>query len=649
VQAPTPEEIREAAACLEVAVAAARRDPAAVQAALYQVNAEALREVLFVPAEPDEDEELPTAAQAGVPAIPMSVIVSIALGASVPAIAFGFTDNFVMILAGSEIDTFFGAALGFSTMASAGLGNLVADVMGTGFAGVIEKNFGVKHTNLSRLQRESDGYRRSQLIGRMLGIALGCLLGMIPLIIVLPGWARDRFDSLKRALGAEPDPDRRRRYLGEVEHMLTTSLEEEGTDLVGADELRLVFVRKDTTAKVPLASTAPASSPKSSPKSSLMQDATKLSEQAWDLTARHIERLEDAFSSGSSGVEEGPSEAADAEHDTEGDDDEEEEEEPIDLARHPVVTLWKSKRTMNSWPFLQARKVVNDWNEGSYASSPTSGAMMTHHGMVVLARPARTEEEITGVIATAVSLGQPVVASYRLDGGADLPSSGRSPRAQSHITGVSANSWLHGAAVTTDTSSGVVTVWPVKTSPTESTTAAIVAFSHYRSVGERMELDEASNVPRIDFFVPFLGPSVASSDQGGEKQPVSFVASAMGWLNSWFTVEPTVRSPDHAVRVQITTDLVHFPETTPYPRVGKPRALSKEEATRMIVLAQALAPCTEQLQKLSSTPGRDWKEAQVLKEVSDAVTTSISGLAESLLPPQPVLSDSGLDVASLRK
>ncbi len=43
-----------------------------------------------------------------------------------------------MILAGEEIDLLFGAKLGMSTMAAAGLGNLVSDVAGLGLADQIE-------------------------------------------------------------------------------------------------------------------------------------------------------------------------------------------------------------------------------------------------------------------------------------------------------------------------------------------------------------------------------------------------------------------------------------------------------------------------------------------------------------------------------
>lgn len=48
-------------------------------------------------------------------------------------------------MAGSEIDTLFGAKLGLSTLAAAGLGNMVSDVSGVSMANRIEvRNSGLQ-------------------------------------------------------------------------------------------------------------------------------------------------------------------------------------------------------------------------------------------------------------------------------------------------------------------------------------------------------------------------------------------------------------------------------------------------------------------------------------------------------------------------
>ena len=62
----------------------------------------------------------------------------VALESAIPFVGFGFVDNAVMIVAGDYIDVTFGVVLGISTIAAAGFGNLVSDVMGLGFGGVIE-------------------------------------------------------------------------------------------------------------------------------------------------------------------------------------------------------------------------------------------------------------------------------------------------------------------------------------------------------------------------------------------------------------------------------------------------------------------------------------------------------------------------------
>lgn len=60
----------------------------------------------------------------------------------VPMVGFGFVDNFIMLTAGDAIDVTFGSALQISTLAAAGLGNLVSDVAGLGLSSTIEVKSG---------------------------------------------------------------------------------------------------------------------------------------------------------------------------------------------------------------------------------------------------------------------------------------------------------------------------------------------------------------------------------------------------------------------------------------------------------------------------------------------------------------------------
>ena len=68
------------------------------------------------------------------------------VASALPFVAFGFLDNSIMILCGEQIDELFGARLALTTLASAGLGNLIADVTGVTAANAIES--GVKRLPL---------------------------------------------------------------------------------------------------------------------------------------------------------------------------------------------------------------------------------------------------------------------------------------------------------------------------------------------------------------------------------------------------------------------------------------------------------------------------------------------------------------------
>uniref|UniRef100_A0A0X3Q2D4 Transmembrane protein 65 n=1 Tax=Schistocephalus solidus TaxID=70667 RepID=A0A0X3Q2D4_SCHSO len=112
------------------------------------------------------------------------------LASASPFIGFGFMDNFVMIIAGEYIDLTFATVFGFSTMAAAGLGNLVSDICGLGLVGYVEKYaslFGVKMPSLTPAELSSKSASRASNMGRLVGISVGCLLGMFPLLFIPRG------------------------------------------------------------------------------------------------------------------------------------------------------------------------------------------------------------------------------------------------------------------------------------------------------------------------------------------------------------------------------------------------------------------------------------------------------------------------------
>ena len=86
----------------------------------------------------------------------------LALKIGIPFIGFGFLDNAIMITAGDSIDAMFGATLGLSALAAAGLGNLVSDVIGIQASTVIENmaaKAGMPDPGLSQAQLSTSSAR----------------------------------------------------------------------------------------------------------------------------------------------------------------------------------------------------------------------------------------------------------------------------------------------------------------------------------------------------------------------------------------------------------------------------------------------------------------------------------------------------------
>lgn len=72
-----------------------------------------------------------------------------------------------------------------STMAAAALGNTFSDILGIGTAFYVERlanRIGFSPPKLSPIQMDMPCSRNSANLGRVLGVTLGCLLGMCPLL-----------------------------------------------------------------------------------------------------------------------------------------------------------------------------------------------------------------------------------------------------------------------------------------------------------------------------------------------------------------------------------------------------------------------------------------------------------------------------------
>ncbi|XP_037533188.1 transmembrane protein 65 [Nematolebias whitei] len=104
---------------------------------------------------------------------------------AIPFVGFGFLDNCIMIVAGTHIELSIGVILGISTMAAAALGNLVSDLAGLGLAGYVEAlafRLGMQIPDLSPKQADMWQTRVSCHMGKAIGVGIGCLLGMFPLL-----------------------------------------------------------------------------------------------------------------------------------------------------------------------------------------------------------------------------------------------------------------------------------------------------------------------------------------------------------------------------------------------------------------------------------------------------------------------------------
>ena len=105
----------------------------------------------------------------------------------VPFIGFGFLDNAIMILAGDWIDQNLCSMFFFSTMAAAGLGNLLSDVFGLAAGHQLDAmadSLGLEDPHLTHAQRNMDITRWYNTLGGVVGISIGCLLGMFPLLFI---------------------------------------------------------------------------------------------------------------------------------------------------------------------------------------------------------------------------------------------------------------------------------------------------------------------------------------------------------------------------------------------------------------------------------------------------------------------------------
>ena len=109
------------------------------------------------------------------------------LNCAVPMIVFGLLDNSIMIIGGDVVDDWIGSSFQLSTLACAALANTFADVFGISIGNTVEKytgRIGIPQAKLTNVQTELPVMKRISMASASLGILLGCLLGMFPLLFI---------------------------------------------------------------------------------------------------------------------------------------------------------------------------------------------------------------------------------------------------------------------------------------------------------------------------------------------------------------------------------------------------------------------------------------------------------------------------------
>jgi GAF domain-containing protein len=103
-------------------------------------------------------------------------------------IGFGIMDNAILIVAGDAIDTSLGVVLGISTMCAAAIGNIISDVAGIMLGTVVEdfcaKYIPLRIPVLTHTQRQLRSVRMANQVGCGVGIVIGCIIGMFPLLFI---------------------------------------------------------------------------------------------------------------------------------------------------------------------------------------------------------------------------------------------------------------------------------------------------------------------------------------------------------------------------------------------------------------------------------------------------------------------------------
>ncbi|XP_066586898.1 uncharacterized protein [Prorops nasuta] len=111
-------------------------------------------------------------------------LILVTVSNAIPFIGFGFLDNFIMIVAGDQIEMIISVRFPITTMVAAALGNTVSDIIGIGSVHYVERfaqKVGFQAPQLTPIQLDMPKSRFAANMGRVIGVTIGCLLGMTPI------------------------------------------------------------------------------------------------------------------------------------------------------------------------------------------------------------------------------------------------------------------------------------------------------------------------------------------------------------------------------------------------------------------------------------------------------------------------------------
>ncbi|NXX80651.1 TMM65 protein, partial [Urocolius indicus] len=105
---------------------------------------------------------------------------------ALPFVGFGFLDNAIMIAAGTQIELSIGVVLGISTMAGkyTQVQNDLCSCSSSlaGYVEALASRLGLSIPDLTPKQADMWQTRLSAHLGKAIGVTIGCILGMFPLL-----------------------------------------------------------------------------------------------------------------------------------------------------------------------------------------------------------------------------------------------------------------------------------------------------------------------------------------------------------------------------------------------------------------------------------------------------------------------------------